>query len=99
MITDIDALLINLRAEVLAITLHVADAVDVDIIGLPAVGFLAQLVVDGDAVAVVTLDLGTHGGAIGAGSTLRRKHLQPVGGEVGQRAAVVAQTANDRTHR
>src|SRR5215472_11836320 len=54
----LDALLLDLLAEVGAVAVDVADAVDDHVPGLPALGRLVQVVVDRDPIAVAALDLG-----------------------------------------
>src|ERR1700741_1676012 len=82
-------LLLDLRAEILAIALDVADAVDHDVPGLPALRRQAQRVVDRYAIAVPAAHLGTHGRGGCTRLEAARKDLQAVGSELDQRVAVV----------
>src|SRR5688500_11795703 len=87
----IQALLVDLRAEVFAEALHVADALDDDVPRLPAVRRLAWHVVLGNARAIAALDLGAHGGVLSFRVDLRRQYLHAIACEFDQRVTVVLQ--------
>src|SRR6187399_1581652 len=63
----VEALLLNLGTVVFAIALHVADAVDDHVPGLPLTIDLAQAVVHAHLGAVRAFDLCAHGGAFVGG--------------------------------
>src|SRR5215469_6063820 len=87
----LEALALDLRTEILAIALDVADAIDDHIPRFPALGRHAQRVVDRHLVAVLTAHLGTHRRGRGTGLDVSREDLEAVGGELDQRVTIVGQ--------
>src|SRR6185436_2428144 len=87
----VETLLLHLRAVILAVALHVADAVDDHVPRLPRAVHLAHGVVDRDLGAVRTLDLGAHRGFGVFGCDLGRQHLETIGREVDHGVAVGVQ--------
>src|SRR5207248_2320271 len=87
----IEPLGLDLLAEVRAVTVDVADAVDHDIPRLPSLRGPAQVVIDRDAIAVRALDLGAHGDARGVRIDLVGIDLEALGREVHQGAAIVVE--------
>src|SRR5262249_49150986 len=77
----VDALLLDLRTEVFAIALDVADAIDVDVISLPAVRRHMQCVIHRNAITVVALDLRSHGGMVVIRGDPRGENLEPISRE------------------
>src|SRR5213595_286159 len=85
----VDPLRLDLFAEVRTVAVDVADTVDHHVPRLPALRRLVQVVVDGHAIAVGALHLGAHRSPCRVRIDLGGEDLEPLGGEVDQRAAVV----------
>src|SRR5262249_43933706 len=87
----IDALLLDLRAEVGAIAVDIADAVDHHVPGLPALRCRVHVVIDGHTVTAVALHLGAHGRGRLRRIDVAGKDLEAVGGEIGERRPVAGE--------
>src|SRR5580692_9192067 len=87
----IEAQPLDLRTKILAIALDVADAIDAHVVHLPTLGCLVHRIVHCDALSTVARDLRAHGRMVGARINGGRVHLQPIGREVNQPAAVVCE--------
>src|SRR5262252_8151140 len=84
----VEALLRHLGAEVLAVISHVGDTLDYDVVDLPAVVGLAHAIVDRHHGAAVAPHFGANNGLRRTRLELERQYLEPVGGEVGDRAGI-----------